>query len=216
MADQLAIYNEALVEHLGERELASLAENREPRRVLDALWGSTTGAGHVKFCLEQGNWKFAQRGARLDYSTGITPSFGLRRVFEKPVDFVKVSMLCTDEWFNSPLLQYTEEAGFWCADYDQIFISYVSNGPMYGGDLNLWPESFVRYVAASLAARASVRLKQSGTDKEALDNIAARLLVAAKSKDALQGPTKFFPQGAWVQSRGGAIVDRGSKANLYG
>jgi hypothetical protein len=34
---QLFIYNEALG-HLGERRLANLSENREPRRVLDSYW----------------------------------------------------------------------------------------------------------------------------------------------------------------------------------
>lgn len=213
---QLAIYNRALVEHLGERELASLAENREPRRVLDSVWGDLT-SGVVKQCLEQGDWKFAQRVTRLDYSGSITPTFGYRRAFEKPTDFVRISLLCTDEWFKTPLTQYTEETGLWFSDYEQLFLSYVSNDASYGGDMTLWPESFVSYVAGELALRACNRLKNNKTDKELLKKDVDDLLKEARSRDAMQGPTKFLPPGSWAKARGSAgVYDKGSKVSLYG
>lgn len=214
---QLKLYNEALTEYLGERELASLTENREPRRVLDSVWG-TPASGLARACLEQGHWKFALRGAKLEYTSAITPAFGYRRAFEKPVDCVKLTMLCADEWFRNPLTAYTEEAGFWFADYDELYLTYVSNDAAYGMDLSLWPESFSRYVAASLAARAAIRIKQNRQDKRDLEALAEKLLRDARSKDAMQGPTKFLPPGSWLRSRasGGVPYDRGSKSSLYG
>src|ERR1700724_1414124 len=70
MTTQLFIYNEALG-HLGERQLASLSEPREPRRVLDSYWSDVVG-----FCLSQGLWKFAKRTILIDNSSSLTPQFG--------------------------------------------------------------------------------------------------------------------------------------------
>lgn len=211
---QLALYNEALIEHLGERPLASLAEDREPRRVLDAIWDG----GARKYCLEQGSWKFALRVAKLSYNPSITPAFGYRYAFSKPTDFVKIVKLCSDAHFQAPLLNYTEESNLWFTDNQEIYITYVSIDPLYGFDMSLWPETFAKYVAAYLAYRACSRIKQSATDKEAIGKEMKKLLVDARSKDAIQGPTQFLPQGRWVTVRGGssAALNRGSKASLYG
>ena len=46
MTDKLTVYNETLG-LLGERKLASLTEQREPRRVLDGFWDQT-----VAYCLD--------------------------------------------------------------------------------------------------------------------------------------------------------------------
>lgn|SRR5574337_174818 len=211
---QLALYNEALTMYLGERKLASLSENREPRRVLDDVWSQ----GAVKYCLEQGHWKFAQRSAKLSYSPDFTPSFGYRRIFEKPTDLVKVSKLCSDEWLNQPIMAYSDEAGFWATDFDDIYISYVSSHADFGSDMGLWPESFIRYVAGYLALRACNRIKQSGTDTDALKKDVENLLKDARSKDAIQGPTVFPPVGRWIAARRGdfSVLDRRPRSSLYG
>lgn len=81
MTTQLDIYNGALL-HCGERFLASLTEQREPRRLLDRVWSSNG----VKTCLEQGQWNFAMRTIQIDYDPSIAPSFGYARAFQKPND----------------------------------------------------------------------------------------------------------------------------------
>src|SRR2546425_1178515 len=78
MTTQLFIYNEALG-HVGERQLASLAEPREPRRVLDSYWSDVVG-----FCLSQGLWKFARRTVRVDNSSSLTPQFGFNYFLPLP------------------------------------------------------------------------------------------------------------------------------------
>ena len=75
MTTQLFIYNEALG-HLGERQLASLSEPREPRRVLDSYWSDVVG-----YCLSQGLWKFARRTIQVDNSSSLTPQFGFNYFF---------------------------------------------------------------------------------------------------------------------------------------
>lgn len=213
MTSQLQIYNEALVLRLGERKIASLTEAREPRRVLDDIWDQ----GARKYCLEQGHWKFAQRVAKLNYSTDVTPTFGYNRAFEKPSDCVKISMLCADAFFKAPLLSYSEETSFWFAEIDSIYISYVSDDPSYGYNLSAWPETFTRYMAAYMALMAAPRITQNKTDVAALKSIVADLKKDALSKDAIQGPTKFLPPGQWVQSRGGGgNSGRNSNSSLMG
>ena len=213
MNTQLSLYNRALT-YLGERKLASLSENREPRRVLDDIWN-----GGVKFCLEQGQWKFALRTSKLIYAPEIEPSFGYPRAFEKPEDCVRVAKLCSDEFFNQPLLQYTEEAGFWFAELDEIYISYVSDHVSFGNDLSLWPESFVKWVALHFACEGGKRITQATTDLEKLEKLKKMAKTDALSKDALQGPTQFMPQGSWARARtlgDSNSWDRGNRSQLIG
>ena len=60
MTDKLSIYNGAL-SILGERRLASLTENREPRYKLDDVWDNN----FVRRLLQMGQWQFAQRTVQL-------------------------------------------------------------------------------------------------------------------------------------------------------
>ena len=71
MTDRLSIYNDALL-LCGERGLASLTENTEPRRLLDQVWNNE---GVIK-CLELGQWHFAMRGVQVDYDPDLEPSYG--------------------------------------------------------------------------------------------------------------------------------------------
>jgi hypothetical protein len=119
---KLTLYNDALL-LCGERFLASLTEEREPRRLLDRAWDG----GAVRACLEMGQWGFAMRTIQLDYDSGIQPDFGYARAFVKPTDWVLTSGLCSDEFFRSPLTRYTDEAGYWYSDLDTIYVRYVSD-----------------------------------------------------------------------------------------
>lgn len=210
--DQLSLYNNALTV-LGERKIASLTENREPRRVLDDVW-----SGAVKYCLEQGQWKFAIRTSKLTYSTDVNPTFGYRRAFERPSDCVRLTALCSDEYMNTPLLHYQEEAAWWFADLDDIYVSYVSDSNEFGNDFANWPETFARFVVLYLADEAGLRITQS---ERTLDKVAKDLKAAKKdalAKDPLQGPTRFLPQGQWTTALQGNNTrrDRGNRGQLIG
>lgn len=216
MTTKLTLFNGALRE-LGERRLASLTENTATRRELDGVWDE----GAVDHCLEQGHWKFAQRTAKLTYASTFTPSFGYNRQFEKPTDYVKLSKMCTDEFLNQPLLQYADEAGFWFAEEDEIYVSYVSNHASFGGDMTLWPQTFVLYFELYLATRIARRITQSATAADELNKDMRKKLVDARSKDAMAGPTTFPPTGSWNNSRnygssGSTRRDRGSRSRLIG
>ena len=214
---KLKIYNGALM--LCEaRSIASLSVNEEARRLLDEVYDD----GGVRYCLEQGQWRFAMRTSKFSYDTGITPSFGYRRAFAKPVDWVNTSAVCSDEYFNSPLLAYTDEAGFWYSDLDEIYVKYVSDHVDFGLNFALWPYSFTEYVKAYFASKIAGKIAANEKIVAALigrGGILENSHLTAKNRDAMAEPTKFPPRGSWVQARtgnGGDWRDGGNRNQLIG
>ena len=199
MATQLGLYNEALTRHLGERRIATLTEERGPRRQLDDIWDH----GFIKSVLEAGQWNFAMRTVKVDFSTSIDPEFGYIRAFDHPDDLVRVVAVCQDEYFNRPILRYQDEGAFWFCDYDDIYVRYVSNGASYGGDIANWPESFTRWAAGYMATQAVSLVTKSKTDPEKLEKKVKKLKINAQSIDAMRDPTRFAPEGRWTSSRRG-------------
>lgn len=214
-ANRLALYNGALA-LLGERSVASLTEDREPRRLLDEVW--TRGNGAVRAILEQGLWNFAIRTIKSEYDTDVTPDFGFRRAFSKPTDWVRTAAICSDEYFTRGLTQRecNDERGYWFADLDEIYVRYVSDDSTYGSDLSLWPESVMLYAHAYLAREIAPRLKAASF--EDMEALAKRRLRDARSKDAMNEGAGIPEPGRWVQARhaGGWRRDGGSRGSLIG
>jgi hypothetical protein len=195
---RLSLYNGAL-RLLGERPLASLVEAREPRRQLDASWDDNV----VDRALEAGLWLFATRSMQYDYSPSIGPEWGYSRGFDKPTDFVRTAAVCEDEYFRVPLTQYADEAGYWYADLDTIYVRYVSNGSTYGNDMARWPQSFVKFLEALMASEIAEPLTHDGAKVDKMLKLVERQLIDAKSKNAMADPAKFMPTSSWVNARAG-------------
>lgn len=193
MTSKLTLYNGAL-RNLRERPLATLAENREPRRLLDQAWDT----GAVMYCLEAGQWRFAKRSQQIDYDPSIEPDWGYLRVFEKPEDFVRLTGLWCDAAMREPHEDYREESGFWYSSIDTIYVSFVSSSNDYGMDLALWPMSFVKYVEAHLALEVAGPLTEKGQEMFKLRKV---YLTEALSKDSMADPTRKLPVGSWVRAR---------------
>jgi hypothetical protein len=212
-ASKLSIYNGALMA-CEERKLASLTENREPRRLLDDVW-SRDG---VKTCLQVGLWNFAMRTMQYDYSPSVTPSFGYRRAFDKPSDWVRTAAVCEDEYFNVPLLHYQDDAAFWWSDLDTIYVRYVSSDTDYGFDYAKWPQNFQRYVEHYFASQIVGRLTGSASLKDRIDEDLKMWLAKAKGTDAMDEATVFLPPGSWSSARHSYRTrrDRGSRGRLIG
>lgn len=216
---RLKIYNGAAL-ICGQRQLSSLSENVEMRHLLDNVWND----GGVDYCLSEAQWRFAMRAQKLDYSTSITPDFGLRRAFEKSTDWLLTSAVCSDEYFNAPLLQYTDEAGIIYSDMDEIYVKFVSNDSNYGGNLALWPPSFTEYVKHYFAAKIISKLTADKQRMEALlakrTGLLDQSLLNARNRDAISEPTRFPPSGSWVRSRrnssGSRGFDGGNQNSLIG
>ena len=183
---------------LGERKLASLTENREPRRFLDDAWNG----GAVDWALEKGQWKFAMRTVMLDYSPSVESEFGFKRAFDLPSDHIRLCGVYSDESMACPLLQYRQRAQFIVCDLDTIYVEFVSNDQDYGNDLSLWPQTFVKFVEVHLASEVAMPLTQNRTKMEDMLTLRdKRMLPDALSKDAMQDPTRIPPSGSWVRAR---------------
>lgn len=200
MTDKLSIYNGAL-RILKERRLSSLTESREPRRLLDDAYGDGRTEGVVKKCLEVGQWVFARRSVRIDYSPSITPDFGYRYAFDHPEDYVRPAAICTDEYFRQPLLQYTDEGSYWYCDLQTIYVTYISNGPTFGTDMSRWPETFVSLVEASAAREIAGNLTNGDKAMQWAEMAYRSALKSAQSMDAMKQPTRFMPAGSWSAAR---------------
>ncbi len=217
MTTKLIVYNEALL-CVGERELTVLDDpvdddTPQGQIELDRVWDG----GAVNYCLEKGYWQHAMREISLTYDPDTTRGFGYRYAFNKPSDMVRVAAVSADERFSLPLLDHEYRADFFFADHDTLYFKYVSNDAQYGGDLTLWPETFVKYVASYLAWSIVNRLTQSKVDKAMLKQEMDEKLSDAKAKDAIASPTKIPPTGSWANSRGGSgRRDRGSRNRLLG
>ncbi|AWV18818.1 hypothetical protein A3862_27450 [Methylobacterium sp. XJLW] len=152
MADQLAIWNVALA-HLGERRLASLAEPREPTRVLADEWVAA-----VNGCLSIAPWAFSTKTAAITTTgagTGTGPyPYGL----PKPSDWLRTVDIGVEPTLTQPLTEYLEEGTFWAANIGLIIVRYVSTDPAFGYNVPFWHQPFADYVALALAARCCRRL----------------------------------------------------------
>lgn len=223
--DRLDLYNNALM-LCGERSIATLDEEREPRRLLDQVYSSNG----IDFALEQGQWWFAMRTVMIDPDPDISPAFGYRNAFTKPDDYIKTNAVCTDEYFRSPLIGYAFEMGNWYADITPIYVKYVSNDPEFGGDISRWPATFCDYVAAYFASRIIGKLAGDKSDQKTALNgspgqptrgYLAVALHKAKAAAGVSQPTTFIAQGNWSRARlgrrgSGPMGDRGSPGSLTG
>lgn len=216
MTDKLSIYNGAL-RVLGERKLHSvqgLSENRESRRALDTVWDNDG----VITCLEMGMWRFAVNTIKLTADPDQTPDFGFQFAFSKPTDFIRTTSLCTDEFFNVPLNQYSDEAGYWYASLDTLYIKYLSSSSSYGLNFSRWPKNFTRMVEAWFALQVCEPLTQGEENYARIEKLFKKLETEAKSTDAMADPTSMLPIGSWTlaRRRGSTYRDRGNRNSLYG
>lgn len=212
MASKLSIYNGALTD-VGSRRITSLGEARESRRVLDSYWDQN----FVSQVLSEALWKFSIRTVQAEPSSSVEPSFGYRVAYEKPTDWVRTAALSLDEYLRTPLLEYRDEAGFWFADSDLIYVSFVSSDTSYGGDLSLWPANVERYASLRLAYQACKRITDSVSDKQSLERDMVRALSKARATDAMDQPERPLPPGSWSRARHrDSHLDRGSRNRLIG
>ncbi len=213
MTTQLTITNGALG-FLGERSLVATTDATEPARVMANNYPAA-----VRYCLEQGHWKFAQRRAVLTPSLTEVPTYGRVNAFAHPTDYVRVSALCSDERFGEPIVDIEDVGGFWYSDLDTLYLKYVSNDTNYGLNLSLWPETFVLFVQLYLASLAAVRISPERKPDTIQAPGGVGLITAkrnALAKDAVAGPTQFPPMGSWARSRLRKNRSRNSSVSLYG
>lgn len=201
--DQLRLYNGAL-RACGEARLANLTEGREPRYLLDDVWAD----GAVDYVLSEGLWKFATRTVRLTPDPSISPGFGYKYAFPEPEDFIRTCQLSVNEYFDPPLNNFEINSGFWFCDFDVLYLSYVSNDISYGGDFSRWPPTFTEWVKQYLGSKIAPRVVSEIKEVTLIEQKADKMLTKARSKDAFEQATKFFPTGRWVLARTAGNINK--------
>lgn len=200
MTDKLSVYNKTLL-LLIERPLVNLSLNVEAKRVLDSQWDET-----VKYCLGGGLFRFAKRSVTIDASSTVVPAFGYLNAFKIPDDWVRTVTASANAQMDSPNQDLREEAGYWYANCDPLYVSYISTDPLYGLDLGKWPPMFTDYVSIRLARQCFGGLP--GKDTELLEGIKRDEKLAkrqAKGSDAMNDPPGQAPTSMLVRSRLGGI-----------
>ena len=213
MASKLSLYNGANL-ILGERKLATLSENRPSRRRLDSVWDD----GGVKFCLEQGLWNHAMNTISLSYSPSVTPPSGFPYIyaFDKPADWCRTALISDDGQFCNKAFDFEDQGAYWFANPETIWVKYVSDDALFGGDLSLWPEKFTTYVEHYFAWKICKATTNSNTDKDLIEKDLRKALTNARATDAMNESPKTLPPGTWSQSRRGgrSSSDGGSSSSL--
>jgi hypothetical protein len=196
MFSKLTIYNGA-ARLLGQRRLASLTEENIARRTFDDVWDD----GLIDYCLGQGQWSFATRSSILDASTSVIPDFGLQYAFQLPSDFRGLNAICYDDYFKSPITEYSLEAGFIYCDQDEIYIKYISNDANYGGDFSLWSETFGDFIKTKLALDSCMGLTKNVSLEQKLAKDLKDMRKVAMNNDLRNKPPVRPASGSWANSR---------------
>ena len=201
--DKLALYNGAL--RLCGEERTTLTEDREVRYILDTIWDE----GAVKYALEQGQWSFATRTARLEASTTISPEFGYQYAFEKPSDYIRTVGVSIDEYFYNVLTKFADEQNYLFLDVDEVYFRFISEDENYGGNMAGWSMSFAKYFMAYMAYEAAPRITGVKTDMEKLERTMNKRLLEAQNQDGINRPTKFPSAGSWNEARNANYIGNG-------
>lgn len=204
MAD-LSRYNEAL-RMLGQTRLDTLSDDRPARYALDNAWSDS-----LADVLEEGAWNFAKRTVKIEADTSVTTVFGYANTFSKPDDWVSTIAISADEMFAVPLNQFEDYTDSWVSNVDPIYVTYISDDALYGGNLGRWTRKALKALSAQLALDTGMIITQNKADREELFNLRKKYMSDAKSKDGMNEPTRFPPSGRLVNSRGGFRVDTSSR-----
>ncbi len=146
--DQLSLYNDAL-RIIGERALASLAEAREPRFRLDAVWD----LGAVAHCLEVVKPRFAATVAKLNTPT--TPvGHGYKHQHALPAEYIAQAGVFSDDHLDAPIERFLTDGRTVATDYATIYVRYIRDPADYA----VWTPTFARVVSSYLAREISPRI----------------------------------------------------------
>ena len=160
----------------------------------------------IAFMLEAGKWNFAARTREIDASVDVEPDFGHTHAFERPDDYAGRIIKISPNEMLYPVFganEYVAEGEYWYASIDPIYVSYVSNGSSYGGDLSLWPESFTTAFEHELAYRVAGTVTSiSANEKADLGRLKKKTLTNARSLDASNQPSDLPQPGRLVTARG--------------
>lgn len=159
------------------------------------------------------------RGIQWSNDPSVQLQYGLRFAFSLPVDYIRAYAVCSDPYYNTPLILYNiEGTQYLYADIQTIYLRYVSNDANFGRNLSEWTSAFTRYVEHYFAWRIAPKVYQDMNKVIALEKRMHTALVRARSLDAMDKATEQPALGSWVRSRWGRNTgwDRGNPNRLIG
>lgn len=201
MSSKLSLYNDAL-RAIGDLRLGSLTDDVEARYVLDDAWDDC-----VAFVFTEGLWNFATKTEVITADTGQTSIPGFSFVFDKPVNWLRTITLSQTSLFTDEAV-YRDEGNKFYSNWDTLYIRYISNEKAVDGQIENWPLTFAKVVAACLAKECAERLSGSGAKGEALAAGYEAALASAKNKDALDQSKMILRPGNWVRAMRGSSSAR--------
>lgn len=196
MADKLTIYRGALRIIGHAAGLQSLTEVSHARTELDNAWDKS-----VTSLIEEGLWNFSSRTVQLSNDEDADPIFGYSKAFSKPEDYVRIVAISSHEDFNVPFEEFDQDADYWYADIDPMYLKYVSNDASYGLNIGKWPQSFAETLEAKLAMEVARPLSAHKDDLANARTLYKLRLRRAKTLDAVDERVKQRPPGRLVRSR---------------
>jgi hypothetical protein len=204
MADKLAMFNKAL-RAIGDLRLASLTEDVEARYVLDDAW-----EGCMCFVFTEGLWNFATETQVIYADPGQPPIPGFGFTFDKPVGWIRTITISPTSLFDVEA-NYRDEGNRIYANYDELYIRFISKAKAADDQVPNWPISFADAVAMYLAKECAERLSGSGEKAGALANLYKEAIASAKNKDAMDQSKMIMRPGNWVRAMRGSsqVRDRG-------
>jgi hypothetical protein len=196
MADRLEIYKGAL-RLLGDAHgLSSLTEVGPARSALDDAWQPA-----VRYMLAKGLWNFAIRTVELSNDEDVEARFGYEYSFSKPTDWIRTVSICSDATFRVGYELYEDEAQYWYADIDPLYIRYVSDDDDYGWNIAAWREPFAAALSAYLAFSCGLPISSDKSNRNDMHSLFKGLLKDAKALDAVDERVRQKPDGRLVRSR---------------
>jgi hypothetical protein len=204
MADRLSIYQGAL-RLLGPSRLASLTEDRPERHALDAAWEDA-----VNYLLEQALWNFGIRTIEITSVGDVEPIFGYGYAFPKPDDWIRTAGISSTGAFSrdEPFNDFEDQAGFWFANLETMYVQYLSNDQDYGWNIGEWRQNFSKTLEAYLAFECGLPVSADRGNRNDLHSLFKDRLARAKNLDAVDERVRRKPSGCLVRTRYGSIGRR--------
>ena len=205
MATELLVKNAALTE-LGVARLAATTDAVKARYEIDNVYANV-----LADCLRDGQWNFALR--TTEESSDGTPSVvSWSYSVTKPTDLARLVILSENDTLDPALLDYVDEGDHWYTNVNPVYCHYVSSGSSYGGLLSAWPAEYRRFVELTLAERLCTTLTGNEGLRERIRRDLRDAKRIARSRNAMDRPTKQLPKGTWVKSRGDRSNTRNDRA----
>ena len=189
MASVVSICNSALVE-IGEPRITSLTESNKPARECNEHYEEQRDNE-----LREHLWNFAAERVKLAKLSS-TPAFEFDNEFQLPADWLRTVTVHDNDAGRGTAL-YKLEGRKILSNAEDIYLRYVRRIV----DPDEMTPDFREALAARLGRKLAVSLANSNEIAERMQIRHRRLILKAKSIDAIEDFPEQMPESSWVTAR---------------